>query len=305
MNDNVARHAYLILVHDRPEQLNKLLSLLDHERNDIYVHIDRKSAMTADEIGQDINKSKLEIYKEVSAYWSDVSLTESELFILDKAMANGPYMYYHLLSGSDLPIKSQDYILEFFDGNKGKEFVEYQIPGRFLDKPYYERIKYYHVLVRHYRHKGFWGGLFSWICIGIEYVAIFFQFLFRVNRIPENMEFARGSQWFDISQELAEYVMTKRSWIMEQFRMTRASDESFLPLLVHNSEFKERLYKKSFDGDMHGNMRFIDWSRGNPHLFVSADYDELMASDLLFARKFDDRVDPEIIERIIDTIQIS
>lgn len=302
MSDNSSRHAYLILAHDKPGQLDKLLSLLDNERNDIYVHIDSKSSMTAADFGRNISRSGLMVYKEVSVYWSDVTLTEAELVLLNKAVANGPYMYYHLLSGADLPIKKQKYILDFFDRNNGKEFVEYQIPGRFLDKPYYDRIKYYHLLVRHYRGKGFWGGLASWCSIAIEYIAIFFQFLFRVNRIPENMEFARGSQWFDISDELARYVLSKRDWIMKQFRMTRASDESFLPLIVHNSEFKDRLYWKTFDGDMHANMRFIDWSRGDPHLFRTEDYDELMASDLLFARKFDEKVDSEIIDKIVSAV---
>lgn len=38
-------------------------------------------------------------------------------------MKHGPYAYYHLLSGQDLPIKSQDYIHQFFEEHQGKEFV--------------------------------------------------------------------------------------------------------------------------------------------------------------------------------------
>lgn len=37
------KHAYLILAHSEPEILGILVSLLDDERNDIFIHIDKKS----------------------------------------------------------------------------------------------------------------------------------------------------------------------------------------------------------------------------------------------------------------------
>ncbi len=288
----------MILAHDNLSQLNTLISLLDHPRNDIYVHIDRKSGLMENDI-QIPEESGFYIHKAISIYWSDVSLVEAELFILAQAVANGPYQYYHLISGSDLPIKNQDYILDFYDKNSGKEFVEYQIPGKFLDKEYYERIKYYHVFSKHYRSG---NKAKDYFFIGIEYFCIFWQWIFRVNRIPKNFTWARGSQWFDITDELAAYILEKREWIMHQFRMTRAADESFLPLLVHNSKFVDRLYRKTFDGDMHANMRFIDWSRGDPYLFTSKDFDDLMTSDFLFARKFDEKKDADIIKKIAEAV---
>ena len=36
------RHAYLIMAHNEWSLLNVLLSLLDDDRNDIYLHIDQK-----------------------------------------------------------------------------------------------------------------------------------------------------------------------------------------------------------------------------------------------------------------------
>ena len=49
---------------------------------------------------------------------------------------------------------------------------------------------------------------------------------------------------------------------------------------------------------MHANMRFIDWKRGDPYLFHSSDFNELISSDLLFARKFNEDVDNDIIIKI-------
>lgn len=38
-----SKHAYLIVAHSEPEILRVLVSLLDDVRNDIYIHIDKKS----------------------------------------------------------------------------------------------------------------------------------------------------------------------------------------------------------------------------------------------------------------------
>ena len=300
--DNKKRHAYLILAHNNAEQLNQLIELLENDRNDIYVHIDKKSTLDVSNVKKRADNHSLFVFKEIKIYWADFSQVEAELFLLKKAVSNGPYQYYHLLSGADLPIKKQSDILAFFDMHNGKEFVEYQIDGKFVDKPYYDRIKYYHVFAKHYRSGNAFKDNFF---VGLEYFLIFWQWIFRVNRIPKNMVWARGSNWFDITDELAKYVLSKEEWISTQFRMTRSADESFLPLLVHNSEFKNRLFIQTFDGDMHANMRFIDWNRGDPYVFQDNDFDELMESDLLFARKFDEKRFPKIINRIIASIKES
>lgn len=40
------KHAYLIIAHNNWKILERLLILLDDNRNDIYLHIDRKSDLT-------------------------------------------------------------------------------------------------------------------------------------------------------------------------------------------------------------------------------------------------------------------
>ena len=39
------KHAYMIMAHHRPDLLQLLINSLDDERNDIIVHIDKKSNM--------------------------------------------------------------------------------------------------------------------------------------------------------------------------------------------------------------------------------------------------------------------
>ena len=52
-------------------------------------------------------------------------------------------------------------------------------------------------------------------------------------------------------------------------------------------------------------MRFVDWSDGgrSPRVLRDEDYAALMESGMLFARKFDETKDSEIIRRIAAHIQ--
>ena len=57
----------------------------------------------------------------------------------------------------------------------------------------------------------------------------------------------------------------------------------------------ENIYNK--DDEFKSCVRKIDWNRGNPYVWTNDDFDELMRSDAIFARKFDNS-DMEIVKRI-------
>ena len=52
------------------------------------------------------------------------------------------------------------------------------------------------------------------------------------------------------------------------------------------------------DGKEYSCMRSIDFQRGTPWIWREEDYEKLLESDMLFARKFDAKVDRNIIEKI-------
>ena len=68
------------------------------------------------------------------------SMINAELQLLKYATLQGNYLYYHLLSGEDLPIKTQDDIHDFFEEHQGKEFVRFEC-NKFQ---YYDRVRYYY-----------------------------------------------------------------------------------------------------------------------------------------------------------------
>ena len=90
--------------------------------------------------------------------------------------------------------------------------------------------------------------------------------------------------------------------MLEDYRHTISADEIFLQTAVHHSKFKENLYK-SAPNDIDASMRLIDWVRGTPYVFQISDSDELINSDCMFARKFDENIDKQIIEKLYETLR--
>ena len=112
---DMKKHAYLIMAHTQPELLKKLLQMLDNERNDIYLHIDSKAKdYPLDEVAAVLKKSKCIFTERTDVKWGSYSQINCEMVLLKEAVKT-EHVYYHLLSGMDLPIKSQN---EIFARNK-------------------------------------------------------------------------------------------------------------------------------------------------------------------------------------------
>lgn len=295
----MGRHAYLILAHKNLSQLRKLIELLDDQRNDIYVHVDLKvSDFYPEEWKNIVNKSSLTFLNDrINVNWGGVSIMRAEISLLKAAAANGKYDYYHLLSGMDLPLKTQDEIHSFFDDNLGKEFINLWE----FKKSTLSRFRYFTIFPE--GEAKFRTRIVNHIFKGLQMAVGF--------RINKNVNFYFGSQWFSITDDLARYVLSNEDWLENVFRHTSTCDEIFLPTLVCNSEFKERLFipepVESNRGSTLGNMRFIDWTRGesvrHPWTFRASDEQLLFSVDHLWARKFDENVDEEIIDKLYNRLK--
>lgn len=290
----MGKHAYLILAHKNFDQLRKLIELLDDPRNDIYVHVDAKAKdFSSYDWNDAVKQSRLTFLPErISVNWGGVSIMRAELALLRTATSQDKYDYYHLLSGMDLPIKSQDDIHRFFDANKGKEFVNLWE----LKKSNLSRFRYFTIFPEG-------EGRFCTRIINHIFKGLQMTVGYRINR---DVDFRMGSQWFSITDDLARYVLSKEDWLEKVFRHTSTCDEIFLPTLVCNSPFNDKLYYpktvKSQQEVNLSNMRFIDWTRGesirHPWTFRAYDLELLESVDHFWARKFDEGVDSDIIDNI-------
>ncbi len=295
------KHAYLILAHKNWNQLMTLLSLLDDCRNDIFLHIDRyASDVPFDRLRAAVNQSQLVFVKRIRCSWGDYSLVEAELLLLKEATKT-PHVYYHLLSGQDLPLASQGEIHEFFEKNTGLEYVNYRSMGSDPELLLDKRFRYYSIFRRPVPHLKKDGITYFWMRRLQKYAPLV-QKKLGVNRLKgmEGMIYY-GSQWFSITDDFARYLLTQEDYIKKHFRLTTIPDEHFVQTVLMQSPFRERIASKD--------IRFVRWipgtiahKHGHPYVFTANDYDMLMSSGFLFARKFDETTDPEIISMIVRDI---
>ena len=279
-------HAYLIMAHNEPKALSLLLSILDDKRNNIYIHIDKRAtSLKQKDILQWCHHSSITFIKRQKAFWSGYSLVDITLNLLKEALKD-KNTHYHLLSGADLPLKTQDELHVFFEKHDGKEFIS---TGRITTWKIMSRFKYY------YFEK--WTKVVSRDKYRIARVLLAgLQAMLFIDRTRNsNLEYHMGGQWFSITHNFARYIIDQESLIKKNFGYGYCVDEVFLPTLVMNSPFKNKVSQMM-------NIRYVDWNRGNPYTWQKQDFEELTSNNIFFARKFSYEQHPEIMEDIKEYI---
>lgn len=283
------KHAFLIMAHSNFKQLQLLVNLLDDSRNDIFVHIDKKSKILPQLEAKHAGLVCLK--KRIDVRWGDVSQIETELLLFETAFNHGPYECYHLLSGVDLPIKSNDYIHDFIKKHPNTEFVGFSPE---TSDSLLKKVCRYHLFTKHYRNKSFAKKVFySGTRCFVEAIVN----LFVKRKCKEELK--KGANWVSITHDFCKYILHRKNELIKQYQHTFCCDEIFIQTLLWNSPFKSRIY--SLREEFEGCMRLIDWNRGRPYVWGSDklnDENQISSSKSLFARKFDMNKHPEIVSYI-------
>lgn len=98
-----------------------------------------------------------------------------------------------------------------------------------------------------------------------------------------------------ITKDCAAYIVESiesNKKLRRYLRFTWGADEFVIPTLIMNSKFLETV--------INDNFYYLDWSKGgaSPKILVTEDYKLLLASDKMFARKFDIKVDSKILDML-------
>lgn len=286
------QHAFLIMAHNNFNQLKTLLRLLDDSRNFIYLHIDAKTQMFNPlEFEGLLQHAVLKLIPRIKITWGGYSQIECEVSLITHALKSG-CDYYHLISGMDLPLHNMDYIDDFFHKHNGNEFIHFTELGKVANSTR-DRIALYHPFqeIAGRNHKP------------IDLTVGTMQRIFRIDRLNSNsrLNLGKGANWFSISKAFAQYFIN--NWISHYKRIFSSSlcaDELVLQTVILNSPYRENIYHPQPDDDYASIMRLIDWTRGKPYTFKQDDLNELTHSSMLFARKFDERIDCHIIDMIAE-----
>ena len=306
----ISKHAYLIIAHKNPEQLRKLLKLLDDYRNDIFILMDKKSKFFDENayIEKVCKESKIVFLDRMNICWGGYSQVKAEILLLESAIKfGGGYTYYHLISGQDLPLHSQDYIHSLFKKYDGYEFLTFVGDSIYKRNRPIERVSYYYpamdIPTNNQTIKKYLRSFQNRILIPLQ------KFI-HINRLRgSDLEIGYGSNWFSITNQFAKYIVENKFLIQKYFSSGYCVDELFIHTLVLNSQFKDKVF--IIDGindkkeDRQGNLRYINWWAGNPKVWRIEDKEELLEAKTrgyVFSRKFDEEVDKEIVDYIVSIV---
>lgn len=289
------KHAYLIIAHNNFEILELLIKSIDDNRNDIYLHIDAK----VKEFDFYYFKN-LVIYSNiyftqsrVDVRWGSVSQIETELLLFKTATNNGTYLYYHLLSGVDMPIKSQDEIHNICNNLQGYEFITYL--DRYWDEERVRKLWLFGSQLRKgrgvkYRLKSLTRKLF----MRIQKATKYNHFKGRAETLK------KGANWVSITDNAARYIVSQSKETLKLYRFSWCGDEVYKQTILYNSPFRDKIYTHNGKSCC---KRAIDWERGGPYTYRKEDFELLINSPNLFARKFDWDTDCEIVKLIYNYIK--
>jgi Core-2/I-Branching enzyme len=289
---------YIILVHNNPQQVANLVSTLHRKNYLFFIHVDKSvnSRPFKQYLDQTGFKNIL-FLKRYKSKWGSNSLLKASLEGVIEAMKH-KVDYVVQLSGSDFPIKSNSYIANFLRENKEISFISYySIPA-----PYWKPNKEVNRIKKYYFYLG--NKLFEYPMSEDEpslkrrIINIILSFFLPKQRVlPNNLKMYGGEFWFGLSKEACNEILaySKRTpQLLSFLKYALCPDEIYFQTALLNSNYKKT-------NVVNRCLTYINWKDKNspsPEYFIDDDYDNLIQSDALFARKFDPLENSKLMRRI-------
>lgn len=289
------RKIFCIICHKVTSPLKMTVNYLSSfENNEILIHVDKKSNLDDFLFLESNNVSLLTERFDVS--WGGCSQIKATLLLLDRAINVG-FDYLFLLSGDDLPCMSDNKINLLLSEIEYKNLIHYQDERSNYVDPV-KRVKYSYPdcfftketkLSTKLKRKAF----------------LIFRFLF-INKlyaksVSEGVIFYKGSNWFSFNHKTVCEVMSFikcNDWFLSLFERSFCSDEVFFHTLLKFIGINDIYHDPSKPSD---GLRYIDWNTGPdyPRLLDNSDIDKINKSGCIFARKFSDGADADLLNHIL------
>jgi len=276
------KHAFLITTYGHFDLLYHLLVALNHCDSLFYIHIDKKSARKAQSSKyiEEIKKfpNAVILSNNIKVNWGAFSHSQAIILLLKEAMKNTETEYFHTMSAQDFPIHNISKIFSFFEEARRQNF-EY-ISHKPVPTPTWkgdqgrDRFQYYHL--NDYLNP---KSKIPWIMIRI---GVHLQKLLHLKRtFPEGFEQLYGGHiWWSLSRDvitcLLRYIADNPCFI-NRFKHTFCSEEIIFQTIILNSPYAKNV--------VNNNLRYVEMQGASPKILKAEDYEKLIHSDRLFARK--------------------
>ena len=305
---------YIILVHNNPLQLIRLINTLSDNQVNFYVHVD-KLVDSRPFLEATINIKNVHFIidnKREEGIWCGIGLVKATINTLNQIVKDGRKGYCILLSGQDYPIKDNNNIKAFLSKNYGINFIEtFNLPTDNWFHNGMDRINNYKFNLSNKRsHFIIMPTIFqlefyslktfkSILKLIINNKFLFIYNVFKKRKHPDNISPKGGSAWWGLSIETVKNViifLEKNPEFLTYHKYTFNPDEIFFQTIVsHLNEKTPELMANS--------LTFVDWERedsiGAPNLRIE-DFNKIInqQENILFARKFEYENDSEILSKL-------
>jgi hypothetical protein len=287
------RVAYIISAHQNPQVLVRLVRRLDCGQNSFFIHYNLRSPeIEFRELAKAFqDMPNVRLLTRHKCLWGDLGLVMASLKGIEAIVAGRSACDYAvLLTGQDYPIKSNEMIRRRLKASAGRSFMEsapWPIPnwdnGRAI-----RRIQnfYFHPPFPRWTRSLGWPP--SWQHLWIPWRR----------KIPGGLRPYFGSSFWCLHRKCLEYIqdyVVQNPAYLHFFRRAFIPDECFFQTLLMNSALAATIEPRS--------ATYVDWRPPWPGILTMQDLPRLEQSECLFARKFDPKVDSEILERLDSSIE--
>ncbi len=274
--------AYCILAHNNPEHLIRLTKAIATPNTHSFVHIDAKSDV---KILESENPQLTLVKNKVPVYWGSFHIVQATLNTFQEALAHADYDYFVVLSGADYPIKSNEYIQNFFEKNFPANFMSsVKMPGNGKTM---DRVEFPWLPASTKT-----PGMKAWLRKIINKVIRALRIKHHLPKPFNNFTFYGGSAWVAFTRETVEYILKfaeTNPRFQKFFKHVLLPDESYFQTLLLNT--KSNLPRENA-------IMYTIWQEGSPspetiseanlptlkQETITSSYGEITP---LFARKFD------------------
>jgi hypothetical protein len=290
--------AYHLLAHKDPDQVARLIRVLQHPEDTFVLHFDRRAPRALHELGHRLaaESSNVLVQRPRAVIWGGPAISELQIEAMDLALRQPrPWHHFVNLTGQDFPLVSREERLARLGARPGANYLSWFKP---LETSHWanarERLDRWHL------HSAGLAWLLAVPGAGRRLRAL----LGWTNRIPTvpgwrrpwpaGFPYRGGSNYVVLSRDACAEVARSagaralRHWL----RRAAHPDEIVFQSILLNSPLAATV--------INDDLREIDFPPHAPHprVFTMADWPRLNASTRLFARKFDASVDSEILDRL-------
>lgn len=281
------KQAILILCGIEKDRLPFLVEQFD-ERFNIYIHIDKKVNVSKDFVLSLIERDNVKFISWLfETNWGSMNIVNATLHLCEEALKDPSNSHFHLISGADFPVASNDYICNKFKSEKDNYIDFLKLPNSEWENGGFYRLTLYHPLV--------FMDIRKPENQTIYYRFINYQKMSGIRRRLLDIPYYGGSTWWSLSRKCVAYLVENKhaNNLYASMQDTWVPDELFVQTLLLNSPIRKYL--------INNNLRYIVWKQkhGNcPANLDLDDYNDIMASKCIFTRKLDKECSKELVRKI-------